>query len=39
MLIGTVCCNVSDIFSYIFPTAAAKSHFYLKSDDDLILNI
>ena len=39
MLIGTACCNVSDILSYVLPGAGAKSCFYLKSDDDLILNI
>ena len=38
VLIGTACCNVSDILSYILP-AAAKSCFDLKSDNDLILNI
>ena len=39
MLIEAACCNVSNILSYIVPAAAAKSCFYLKSDDDLILNI
>ena len=41
MLIGTACCEVSDILSYILPAAACKISLltiYLKCDDDLILN-
>ena len=38
VLIGIACFDVSNILSYILP-AAAKSHFNLKSDNDLILNI